>query len=118
MSETNERSVTPQEIMDFLYEIMGEKTKIEPAWSTPDFQNRSGFQVETCIGSSFTFEIIANTQEKVAWKYFNHCCEVYGYYVKKSKSFLWRFVNKFSNKERKDFIRKLERLHAWRDAHN
>lgn len=111
MSKTTERSVTPHEIMAFLYDVSGEKTKIEPAG------NGHGFQICTYIGSSFEFEIVADSEGEVARKYFNHCCDVYGYIVERSKSFAWRFFHKFSKKEREDCVRKLACLHAWRNTY-
>lgn len=108
---TTTGNITPQEIMDFLYEVSGENTGIEPAW------DGSGFQVETDMGSSFTFEITADTEEEVARKYFDHCCHVYGYMVERSRLFLWRLRKKFTKEDRQMCERALARLHAWRDEY-
>lgn len=113
MTEKPRRIATPQEIMNFLRDVVGEKTKIEPT------EDGSGFQICTDMGASFTFEITRATENEVARAYFDHCCQVCEYgskqFIRGGGGFLvLLFFGLVSRKERRAAARQLEILQAWR----
>lgn len=103
---------TPQEIMDFLYGITGKEAEIERA--------RDGgprYQISTDMGASFRFEVRGETESEVARNYFNHCVYTYRHILKHSKWFWSRLRRKYTAKDRREYVRRLEKMCAWYDAH-
>lgn len=112
MSETNKYTATPQEIMNFLCEVTGEKTQIEPSWI-----DSARFQICTNIGASFDFEIFGDTETEVAQKYFDHCYFSYEHSLKQTKSSLWEAIVKLPKERLANYALKFERLKNWRETH-
>lgn len=111
MSQGIKYNATPQEIMDVLYEVTGEKTQIEPSWIS------ARFQICTNIGANFDFEILGDTEAEVAQKYFDHCCFVYEYTFKQTESSLWEAIVKLPKERLADYALKFKRLKNWRETH-
>lgn len=70
MSQTGR--LTADQIMSFLQDVTERITFIEEA-------SFSKYQIETDMGSSFAFEIVADTQEEAALAYFWHVHHVLSY---------------------------------------
>ena len=90
-------------------------TKIMPAVSG----NKDGFEIETDMGSSFTFEIWEATRFEVARAYYDHAISVYEHMLQSRKTIRGYILYKLgggywiTKKEKLAIKERYDRLKAW-----
>lgn len=132
MSLPKQKTTTAQEILDFLFSMLGEKVEITKGYKVIGHRIETsingeladvsesgylnGFGLKTTVGSTFEIEIARLTEIAVAWAYFDHCVQYYEKLLKESGRWpailfaRWGF-------DRKYYKDRLEKVKKWGNDH-
>ena len=126
MNEPSKKTVTPQEILDFLFKMVDEKVEITKGYRVISHRMETfingvlaestthgclnGFGLKTSVGCTFDIEITRSTEIAVAWAYFDHCVQYYEQMRKENETLGGGLEEYYRNR--------LEELKEWRDKHH